>query len=129
MMQDRLGLNLSKNDRFALAEKFCYFDSSSEKSGVGISLPFISRGISLYLVMVDCLGRSIGSAVSLLSGKANPLWSASIRLASDGGGRCKLSRGTAMNRSWCLLGGVCRRAINIFNQIIMPNSLFLGVAP
>ena len=93
-MQDRLALNLNKNDIFALAESICYFDRAPEKSGVGFRIPFLNRGTSLYLVMVGCLGRSIGSAVSLFSGNANPLWSTAISFASSGSGLSKLNRGT-----------------------------------
>jgi len=108
------------NNPFATVKNICYFNRASKKLGAGISLPFLRRGTSSYLVMVDCLGRSIGSAVSLCSGKANPLWSATIRLASDGGGRKKLiHRGAAMNRSWCLLGGICHRiSYAFFNRVV-----------
>ena len=117
MMQDRLGLNLNKKDRFALAEKFCYFGYAPAKSGVGISTPFLNRGISLYLVMVDCLGRSIGSAVSLFNGSANPLWSATISLAPDVGGITKLNRGTAMKTLWCYVVGACQRFLSFPNDL------------
>ena len=129
-MQDRLGLNLNKNDRFALAEKFCYFGYAPAKSGVGIKTLLLRRDYSSYLVMVDRLRRSMRSAVfTLSSGSTNLGRSASISLVPNVGGKENLERGTTMQTSWCFLGGVCGRAINIFNQIIMPNSLFLGVAP
>jgi len=110
------------NIPFATPKNICYFENALAKSGVGFRIPFLNRGISSYLVMVDCLGRSIGSAVSLFSGNANPLWSATISFASSGSGLSKLKRGTTMNVSWCLLGGVCHRISYAFF-----NSLLTGV--
>ena len=123
----KFGLKLNCKDRFALAEKFCYFEYAPAKAGFGFRIPLLNRGTSLYRVMVDCLGRSIGSAVSLFSGNANPLWSATISFASSGSGLSKLNRGAAMKISWCLLGGICHKDINISTQFIEHSSLFLGV--
>ena len=107
------------NNPFATIKNICYLDETLAKSGVRLRILFLSRGISSYLVMVDCLGRSIGSAVSLLSGNANPLWSATISFASSGSGLSKLSRGTTMKTSWCLLGGVCHRISYAFcNRVV-----------
>ena len=127
-MQDRLVLNPNSKDRFALAEKFCYFEYAPAKSGVGIHTPdhsqrhltFVCYGGLLWAVLVagrisDC-------------GSVNPLWPATISFTPNIGRILNKVRGTTMKTSWCLLGGICRKDINISNQIIVHSSLFLGVA-
>jgi len=128
-MQDRLGLNLNKNDRFALAEKFCYFDSAPVKSGVGVRSPNQHQRQPTFY-RYGGLSRTALEAGRISGyGTSNSWPPATIRLEANSGRKEKITRGTTMKTSWCFLGGVCRRAINIFNQMIMPGSLFFGVAP
>ena len=119
--------HLAESNLFASVKNFCYFEYAPAKSGVGIDTPFLRRGISLSSVMVGCFGQPLRLAVSLCSGSANPLWSASISLAPDGGGRKKLTqRGTAMKTSWCLLlRGVSRQISNSFCGEILGKGVLL----
>ena len=93
----KFGLKLNCKDRFALAEKFCYFGYAPVKSGVGIRTPISNRDFPSYFVMVDRLRRSMRSAVfTLSSGSTNLGRSASISLVPNVGGKENLERGTTM---------------------------------
>ena len=126
-MRENLGLKLNSKDRFALVENFCYFGYAPAKSGVGISTPFLRRGISFIFVMVGCLGQPLRLAVSLRSGSTNPLWPTTISLVPNGGSRENLiRRGTAMINSWCsLLRGVSRQVSNSFHDLILGKGAML----
>jgi len=126
-MQEKLVLNPNSKDRFALAEKFCYFGYAPAKSGVGIKTLLLRRDYSSYLVMVDRLRRSMWSAASLRSGSLNLERSATIRLRPNDDGKDNLiRRGTTMINSWCsLLRDVCRQISNSFRGEILGKGVLL----